>query len=60
MSQAHTQQMMRSYTNLIAVLMLFIEVDKPNGFWTYLSVGILLINIIHFIKSEFNHEQENN
>ena len=38
--------------------MLFIEVDRPNGFWTFLGGGILLINIIHFIKSEFN-EQEN-
>ena len=38
--------------------MLFIEVDQPNGFWTFLGGGILLINIIHFIKSEFN-EQEN-
>lgn len=41
-------------------MILFIEVDKPNGFWTYLGGGILLINIIHFIKSEFNNEQENN
>lgn len=40
-------------------MILFIEVDKPNGFCTYLGGGILLINIIHFIKSEFN-EQENN
>lgn len=58
MSQAHTHEMMRSYTNLIAISMLFIEVDKPNGFWTYLSGGILLINFIYFLK-ESENEQEN-
>ena len=52
--------MAKSYINLLAILFLFIEVDQPNGFWTYLGGGILLINIIHFIKSELNHEQENN
>ena len=59
MSKAHTHEMAKSILNLIAISMLFIEVDQPNGFWTYLGGGILLINIIHFIKSEFN-EQENN
>ncbi len=59
MSQAHTHEMIRSISNLIAISMLFIEVDQPNGFWTYLGIGILLINFIHFLKSEFNHEQEN-
>jgi hypothetical protein len=52
--------MKRSIANLVAILMLFIEVDRPNGFWTYLSVGILLINFIHFLKLEFSHEQKNN
>jgi hypothetical protein len=50
--------MAKSIINLIAILMLFIEVDKPNGFWTFLGGGILLINIIHFIKSELNNEQK--
>jgi hypothetical protein len=59
MSQAHIHEMAKSILNLIAISMLFIEVDQPNGFWTYLGGGILLINIIHFIKSELN-EQENN
>jgi hypothetical protein len=59
MSKAHIHEMAKSILNLIAISMLFIEVDQPNGFWTYLGGGILLINIIHFIKSEFN-EQENN
>jgi hypothetical protein len=59
MSKAHIHEMGKSTINLIAISMLFIEVDQPNGFWTYLGGGILLINIIHFIKSEFN-EQENN
>jgi hypothetical protein len=59
MSKAHIHEMAKSIINLIAISMLFIEVDQPNGFWTFLGGGILLINIIHFIKSEFN-EQENN
>lgn len=58
MSQVHTHEMIRSLTNLIAILMLFIEVDEPNGFWTFLGGGILLINFIHFLKSEL-HEQKN-
>ena len=43
--------MKRSITNLFAISLLFIEVDEPNGFWTFLAVGILLINFIHFLKS---------
>lgn len=51
--------MKRSIANLVAVSMLFIEVDQANGFWTYTAVGILLINFITFLKLELN-EQENN
>jgi hypothetical protein len=51
--------MKRSISNLIAISFLFIEVDQPNGFWTYLGCGILLINFLTFLKSELN-EQENN
>lgn len=58
MSQAHTHEMIRSVSNLIAISMLFIEVDQPNGFWTFLGGGILLINFLTFLKSELNHEQE--
>lgn len=58
MSQAHTHEMIRSISNLIAISMLFIEVDQPNGFWTFLGGGILLINFLTFLKSELNHEQE--
>jgi hypothetical protein len=50
MSQAHIHEMTRSFTNLLAISFLFIEVDRPNGFWTYLGIGILLINFISFLK----------
>lgn len=50
--------MKRSILNLVAVSMLFVEVDKPNGFWTYTAMGILLINFLTFLKEELN-EQEN-
>jgi hypothetical protein len=59
MSQAHIHEMIRSVSNLIAISMMYVEVALPNGFWTYTGVGILLINFIHFLKSELN-EQENN
>lgn len=58
MSQAHTHEMIRSVTNLIAVGLWFIEIDQPNGFWTYLGIGILIINFIHFLRHSEN-EQEN-
>jgi len=51
--------MTKSIVNLIAISMLFIEVDQSNGFWTFLGGGILLINFLTFLKSELN-EQENN
>ncbi len=51
--------MKRSIANLVAISFLFIEVDQPNGFWTFLGGGILLINFLTFLKSELN-EQENN
>lgn len=58
MSQAHTHEMMRSLTNLIAIGLWFIEVDKPNGFWTYIGIGILLINFIHFLRHSENEQKD--
>lgn len=58
MSQAHTHEMIRSISNLIAISMLFIEVDQPNGFWTFLGGGILLINFLTFLKSELNEQEK--
>lgn len=50
--------MTRLIVSIIAISMLFIEVDEPNGFWTYLGGGILLLNFISVLKEEF-YEQEN-
>lgn len=50
--------MKRSILNIVAISMLFVEVDQANGFWTYTAMGILLINFIYFLK-ESNYEQEN-
>lgn len=58
MSQAHTHEMIRSVTNLIAVGLWFIEVDQPNGFWTYLGIGILIINFIHFLRHSENEQKD--
>lgn len=50
--------MTRLITSVIAIAMLFVEVDEANGFWTYTGGGILLLNVLAFIKQELN-EQEN-
>ncbi len=50
--------MKRLIASIIALGFCFVEVDGPNGFWTYLGGGILLLNLISVLKEEF-YEQEN-
>jgi hypothetical protein len=51
--------MKRLISSLCAILVLFLEVNEPAGFWTFLGGGILLLNFIHFI-TQVSNEQESN
>ena len=51
--------MKRLIVSLFAVLGLFLEVNEPAGFWTFLGGGILFLNSIHFII-QVSNEQESN
>lgn len=51
--------MKRLIVSFCAVLGLYLEVNEPAGFWTFLGGGILLLNFIHFII-QISDEQESN
>ena len=51
--------MKRIILSLCAVLGLFLEVNEPAGFWTFLCGGILILNVINFLIQVY-HEQESN
>lgn len=51
--------MKRIILSLCAVLGLFLEVNEPAGFWTFLCGGILILNLIDFLI-QISNEQKNN
>lgn len=51
--------MKRLILSFCAVLGLFLEVNEPAGFWTFLGGGILILNSIHFL-TQVSNEQESN
>lgn len=36
----------------VAMVMLLSEVDEPNGFWSYLGIGIIILTLIKVFKDE--------
>jgi len=51
--------MKRLISSLLATLGLFLEVNEPAGFWTFLCGGILILNVINFLIQVYNEQESN-
>lgn len=51
--------MKRLIVSLCAVLGLFLEVNEPAGFWTFLCGGVLFLNFIHFLIQLIDEQESN-